>query len=182
MKIKVTHLGQQEQVFYLIWGVYNILIYLLSFSELSFIYSTTAVRVIKVITSFLLTIMLLINQRYTVKRLVVYSMVMALLLMIQLQIKQVTFLTNILFILCFPRKNLNRFIRFDMSLKVICAITIFSLCALGIVDNYIHVTNFAEKQSLGFSHPNVLSTFIYAILIEWLYLRIEAIWNIISRN
>ena len=172
MKIRISHLDIHEQAYYLIWGIYTVLIYLLSVSELSFVYSAaTAVRIIKVATCFILMIMLLVNQRYSVRRLVAYSMIMALLLIILLQIKQVSFLTNILFILCFPRKNLNQFIRVDMFLKVISAIVIFSLCALGIVDNYVHVTNFAEKQSLGFSHPNILSTFIYAILIEWLYLR-----------
>ena len=158
--------------FYFIWGFYSVVEGFLSLSEIPYMVDVGLLHTVaEYLTIAMLLLMLICSNRYTWNKLAAYIAFAGFIFLIELQITQKAFLIQILFIMCFSQKKFDKFVRFDMKIKIFVAVTIFTLCGLGVLNNYIHVTDFAEKQALGFGHPNVMSAYVYAILLEWLYLR-----------
>lgn len=144
----------------------------MQFSEFAYMYDFDSIfRMIKLAISATLFLMLVALNRYTIKKIILYAVVLMIVFLVEIHISNTDFLVYLLLIMCFPRGSFEKFISFDVFLKTTSVFIIMLLCSMGIINNYIHVTHFAEKQSLGFSHPNILSMFICTILVEWLYLR-----------
>lgn len=178
MTIRQRKRGWRINPFYFVWGFYSLVEGFLNLSEIPYTpaYEATVSvlhTVAEYITIAMLLLMLISMNRYTKNRLIAYLAFAVFIFFVELQIAQKAFLIQVLFIMCFAQKNFDNFVRFDIKIKLFVSTVLFTLCALGVLNNYVHVTDFAEKQSLGFSHPNVMSAYIQAILIEWLYLRYE---------
>lgn len=169
MKIRIIKRDGQELLFCCIWGFYSIFGYVLSISELSYMYDLRFVSQVVTYVTIAALLFLLVNK-YTRKKAFIYMAFLLLIFLIEVNITDRSFLIYILLIMSMPTEHFDKFLSFDVKLKTACAIVVFGMCALGITNNYIHITGFTAKQALGFSHPNTMSTFVYAILLEWLYL------------
>ena len=158
--------------FYFIWGFYSLTEGFLSLSEIPYMTDVSALHSLtEYLTIAMLLLMLIGLNLRTLNRLVAYIAFAILIFFIEVQVVQKAFLIQILFMMCYAQKDFDKFVSFDLKIKIFVSLTIFALCGLGVLNNYIHITDFAEKQALGFSHPNIMSAYVQAALLEWLYLR-----------
>lgn len=79
----------------------------------------------------------------------------------------------ILILLIIAAKNikLEELIKYDLKIKIPFMIIIVVLYFLRMTDVNLHYRNGIIRHSMGFSNPNVFSTYILAIIVEYLYLR-----------
>ena len=80
----------------------------------------------------------------------------------------------ILFFFIFSMKNIkfDKFIKFDIKLKVLFLIFNIIFIYLGLLDNVIsYRIDGTTRQALGFSSPNSLGGIVMSICFEWVYLK-----------
>lgn len=175
MIIRINLENKYEYFYLALWGCYTTLFYFLSVSELPYMYDTAGVmRMVNIIFSCILIVLFFLFNKFTAKSVLKYFSFLLLAFLILLINQSISLLVQILFIICFPAMDIitfRKFIKFDMIMKTIFAILIISLCLMGLVNNFILVTAYAIKYSLGFNHPNLLGMFVYIILLEWLFVR-----------
>lgn len=83
-------------------------------------------------------------------------------------------LLGFLFIICSKNIDPNKFIRFDMILKIILTILIILSWKLGIITEVVmHRTDGIIRHSLGFGHPNGLGKVLFCICAEIIYLNFK---------
>jgi hypothetical protein len=77
-----------------------------------------------------------------------------------------------LFVVGAKNINLRKLIKVDMALKIMIVISIVTLSLTGIINNYTEVRDGSEvlRYSLGFTHPNILASFVMVLILEWIYL------------
>ncbi len=161
-----------EIFFLLLWTGYSAAYFLLSASELSVDFQVgTLFRNISWGIVVLLILALCVTGKWTRTKCAQLIVVLALLVMVEVTRTDRNLLILILFLLLGQNMDMGKLLRYDIKLKLVLLAIILGMCALGIVENYASDFYSGYKQSLGFSHPNVLTCYVLTILVEWLCLR-----------
>lgn len=86
--------------------------------------------------------------------------------------KDTTFVRLAFLIVCMYFIEFNKFVKFDISLKVIILFTTIILNRFGIIPENIGYREDAiiKRYSLGFTHPNLLSLYLTTIMFEIFYI------------
>lgn len=86
--------------------------------------------------------------------------------------KDTTFIRLAFLIVCMYFIEFNKFVKFDISLKVIILFTTIILNRFGIIPENIGYREDAitKRYSLGFTHPNLLSLYLTTIMFEIFYI------------
>ena len=125
----------------------------------------------KVVTVGLL-ILYILFQHYTVKELLIYFAIAAVVIGVFLKSASIPLL---LVLLAIAAKELDfrEFVRFDFRVKLFFFFVILFLYVLDVIPNvegYYGAGEYgAYKYSMGFQHPNTFAIFVFSIIIEWIY-------------
>lgn len=77
-----------------------------------------------------------------------------------------------LFVIAFNGIGFESLVRYDIALKILCITFIISLALTGALDiESTHTRGDAVRLSLGFYNPNVFSSYVLSIVMDFLYLR-----------
>lgn len=82
-----------------------------------------------------------------------------------------TLLTAVLTIVACKNINLERLMKYDICLKTLLLILVVVLYYAGLTAVNLHYRGGEVRQSMGFSNPNTFSSYIMAIVLEFLFLR-----------
>lgn len=165
---------KDEFTFYLTWTFYLCSYTLLNLCELAYVYDVSNIYTILRNISLVLFSLLAISGQFKVKRIPVIVLVAVATILSVFGAHAVSFLMILIIGLAIKSISIKRFIRFDIGLRIVLLLTIFLLCATGIVDNYTTVTSSGLlRPALGFVHPNTLGIFVATIFVEWLYLNFD---------
>jgi hypothetical protein len=120
--------------------------------------------------------LLLINCVSNINKLNINKVLILFISVLMAVITKITSKSNTIFILILliiAAKNikLEELIKYDLKIKIPFMIIIVVLYFLGMTDVNLHYRNGIIRHSMGFSNPNVFSTYILAIIVEYLYLR-----------
>lgn len=172
-KNKLGKLDLYSKIYYILWLIFSSTYILIMNAETRYIYSN-AVNIYNVIQKILIVCVLVLfctGRSFTKKTLPMYMMVMVLVVASFLAIGDVYFIAMISFILPADRIDLDRFLRFDIKLRIILCFLIIGLCLAGVFPNYTNVFNGILKMAYGFAHPNTLAAYVISILMEWVVIR-----------
>lgn len=120
--------------------------------------------------------LLLINCVSNINKLNINKVLILFISVFMAVITKITSKSNTIFILILliiAAKNikLEELIKYDLKIKIPFMIIIVVLYFLRMTDVNLHYRNGIIRHSMGFSNPNVFSTYILAIIVEYLYLR-----------
>lgn len=120
--------------------------------------------------------LLLINCVSNINKLNINKVLILFISVLMAVITKITSKSNTIFILILliiAAKNikLEELIKYDLKIKIPFMIIIVVLYFLRMTDVNLHYRNGIIRHSMGFSNPNVFSTYILAIIAEYLYLR-----------
>lgn len=120
--------------------------------------------------------LLLINCVSNINKLNINKVLILFISVLMAVITKITSKSNTIFILILliiAAKNikLEELIKYDLKIKIPFMIIIVVLYFLRMTDVNLHYRNGIIRHSMGFSNPNVFSTYILAIIVEYLYLR-----------
>lgn len=120
--------------------------------------------------------LLLINCVSNINKLNINKVLILFISVLMAVITKITSKSNTIFILILliiAAKNikLEELIKYDLKIKIPFMIIIVVLYFLRMTDVNLHYRNGIIRHSMGFSNPNVFSTYILAIIGEYLYLR-----------
>ena len=120
--------------------------------------------------------LLLINCVSSINKLNINKVLILFISVLMAVITKITSKSNTIFILILliiAAKNikLEELIKYDLKIKIPFMIIIVVLYFLRMTDVNLHYRNGIIRHSMGFSNPNVFSTYILAIIVEYLYLR-----------
>lgn len=120
--------------------------------------------------------LLLINCVSNINKLNINKVLILFISVLMAVITKTTSKSNTIFILILliiAAKNikLEELIKYDLKIKIPFMIIIVVLYFLRMTDVNLHYRNGIIRHSMGFSNPNVFSTYILAIIVEYLYLR-----------
>ena len=120
--------------------------------------------------------LLLINCVSNLNKLNINKVLILFISVLMAVITKITSKSNTIFILILliiAAKNikLEELIKYDLKIKIPFMIIIVVLYFLRMTDVNLHYRNGIIRHSMGFSNPNVFSTYILAIIVEYLYLR-----------
>lgn len=178
MKLKSTlHIKDailNNDIIMLIWAFYSSANCLFWASNLKRSYSVDGImKLCDFMTAGLLAVMLLFNKRLKIKEFLLYSVFLAVTVIIEIVVFNRDFAVLSLFMISFTTIDFRKFIQFDIKLKIMWLFLIILMWKTGIIQNYSGLFNGTFKQSIGFQHPNTFAMFSLVILIEWLYLRYQ---------
>ena len=120
--------------------------------------------------------LLLINCVSNINKLNINKVLILFISVLMAVITKITSKSNTIFILILliiAAKNikLEELIKYDLKIKIPFMIIIVVLYFLRMTDVNLHYRKGIIRHSMGFSNPNVFSTYILAIIVEYLYLR-----------
>lgn len=173
-----------EKAFYLVWAIYEGAYTLLSASELSYMYDLSNIRgIINNVIILCLLLLFFMLHRFSKTEFTKYTAFIIVIALIEFSITDKNFFVYTLFMIIAQRIDFNKFIEFDMKLKLTLFWLIVFFCQIGFIDNYTVIINNIYKQSFGFSHPNIFTCYAYTLLLEWMYIRFEKakIWEWIAQ-
>ena len=163
-----------QKIIMLIWTFYSSASALFWLSNLKRSYSVDSImKLCDYMTAALLVGALLLKQRYRIKRILLYAFFLMITVVVELVAINRDFAVLSMFMICFVSMDYQKFIRYDIKLKLFWFVMILLMWKAGIVQNFADYFNGTFKQSLGFQHPNTFAMFSLIILLEWLYLRYE---------
>lgn len=86
--------------------------------------------------------------------------------------KDTTFIRLAFLIVCMYFIEFNKFVKFDIAIKIIILLTTITLNRIGIIPEHIVYREDAiiKRYSLGFTNPNVLSLYLTTIMFEVFYI------------
>ena len=130
------------------------------------------IKFIKVVSIviLLLQFLLLLNKGYTINNLLAIISLLILNFFVYYISGEEKLLINYLFIICAKEIDIDKFIKYDAKLKIIFLIIVILLFYLGFTKNYNMIRpNGQIRYSMGFSHPNIFSTYVFSALASLFY-------------
>ncbi len=113
----------------------------------------------------------IMNMEKITKKKILVLFLLAFLVMITKYISGTnTILLLCLSIIAFKDIDFDKFVKFDIRLKIPFTIIVSIFYFLGLTAVNIHYRDGIIRHSMGFSNPNVFSNYILAIVVEYLYL------------
>ncbi len=170
-------------LFFIGWFLFMSSYTLLRESELMYLIDTSNIyKILKVIFVSIFCVKIAFIDKYNLKTLLLYFFVIGISFIgSQLVDSDIIFFT---LLIAFSARNVNfdKFVKFDLMIRITMVLLIMLLCYLGILPNFTRLINSSFKQSLGFSHPNILGLNIITILLEYMYLnkRVNIVFIIIN--
>lgn len=170
--IQSRKISNFEKAFYFIWGIYAFTYMMFSASELSFMYNLSNYqRAVTNTVILCLLLLLFMMHRFSQVEFVKYAIFIVFIALIEISITDKGFLVCTLFMIAAQKIDFNKFVKFDMKLKLAIFLLIISLCQIGVIDNFSVAINGVYKQSMGFSHPNTFTCYAYTLILEWMCVR-----------
>lgn len=120
---------------------------------------------------FLVVSFFLQNNKISKKN-ILYILFLLILLLFNLFFSQdYTLLILFTFIICKGVIPFKDICKYDLIFKIILSIIIISLCLFGVISNYSFIRDgYIIRNSLGFSHPNILSLLVFSCICDYIYL------------
>ncbi len=169
MKIKVN---KNEALFFLYYLIFQLRFFLSSYINISLPSVIESIFNILVVIFFLLN---LITKKYTIKEAVICMTTILFALSVSYFSKEYIILITILTITIMKDIPVNKAIAMDFSIKVMIIMSTLALNSLGIIESYkvyrITESGMTIRNSLGFSHPNVLGIIVAITIMDYVYLR-----------
>lgn len=179
MKIQIKKMPLIDTAFYVLWAFFSIGYFVLSGSELWYMYSLgTYMSFITYGTIMGLAVLFVLKQNYSLKVIATYSAFILMVAFIEISSSDKTFLVYILFIMMAQFIDFEKFVKFDLKLRIAIYALIILLFLLGVINNYTLSEGGQIKQSFGFSHPNKFACYSFTVLAEWIYVRFYKIKKI----
>lgn len=158
----------------LIWTFYSCASCLFWVSNLKRSYSVDGImKLCDYATAGFLVVTLALKRRYRTKKLLLYAIFLAVVITVESVVINRDFAVLSMFMICFVSIDFEKFVQYDIKLKIFWFFMIILMCLVGITNNFSGYFNGTFKQALGFQHPNTFAMFGIVIMLEWLYLRYQ---------
>ncbi|WP_302579574.1 hypothetical protein [Clostridium saudiense] len=172
MSLTIKKSELYTKCYYILWAIFCISFFVLQQSEINYMYNVTNLyQNISIIVGCSLYLLFLAFGNFKPKQLIVYACVTVIVIVSIYILNDKYIFVALGFILLASKIDIEKFVKFDLKIKLFSLVLIISLCKLGVINNYTREINGAFKQGLGFSHPNFLTALVMIILIEWFYIR-----------
>ena len=164
----IKNKARLDNIFFLVgWSIYIISYILLKQTELMYMYNISSIyQVVKLVIIVIFSFKLILIDRYSIKKLIVYYIIIAFSFINALTIDNNTLFFTVLVALSADNVDFEKFIKKDMIIRIFLVIIIVSLSLIGILPNFSRYINGSLKNAFGFSHPNVLCFFVITILLD----------------
>ncbi len=121
-------------------------------------------------------VLLLVNCVININKINIKKVLILYLVILLATITKIVTGTNTILIMCLliigcRNIELKKIIKYDLCIKIPFLVIVCILYFLDLTNVNLHYRNGIVRHSMGFSNPNVFSTFILAIVVEYLYLR-----------
>lgn len=171
MRFTNRRIKTSDFLFFLGWTIYLVSYTMLKLSEInimfdeSFMYKATCL-----IAGIIFFIKIVFVDKHNIKKILLYLLLIAIFLLNAYYSKSESLLFVLLVILSSNNIDFNKFVKYDMKIRIIMFLFIFMLFSIDLLPNFTRYINGSFKQSFGFAHPNILCIYVVTILLENLYL------------
>lgn len=119
----------------------------------------------------LIILILFQSKKYNLKSLLIIVLLVLLTFVTYIITDSNELFLTLLFIIASKNIELDKLIKYDLFIKMILTLMLFSLSGLGYTTDEIKYRNGVTRYSWGFGHPNALGAFLFSMCVDLIYLK-----------